>query len=340
MSGSVPADDTRVTISPTDHTAPALSFTVDSERAVVTAANEPFLSLAPDPLDPTNTSVTSVLNNCLSDPDAKAVERALVSSDPVSNTVRFTSESDLRHLCHIGTAESAVGHLVFVNPSTDESGAGANSVGPDTLTQAVSHDLRNPLDVARAHLQASMDVHPDDEHLESVQMSHNRMEQIIEDVLTLARGTRNLDPTDGIDLTSVLTDAWESVATANASLCVSTQLPTTTADRRQTKRLFENLIRNSIEHGAENDEDLFIEAGRLGNEPGFYVADDGVGVPSDERTAVFEAGHSGTDHGTGLGLAIVDRIAVAHGWTVSLSESETGGARIEIRLDETEVASR
>lgn len=61
---------------------------------------------------------------------------------------------------------------------------------------------------------------------------------------------------------------------------------------------------------------------------GFYVADDGPGVPADERDQVFEFGHSGGD-GTGSGLAIVRSIAEAHDWTVSLTDSESGGARFE-----------
>jgi signal transduction histidine kinase len=61
---------------------------------------------------------------------------------------------------------------------------------------------------------------------------------------------------------------------------------------------------------------------------GFYVADDGPGIPERERDAVFEQGYSG-DTGTGLGLAIVDRIAGAHGWEASITDSEAGGARFE-----------
>jgi signal transduction histidine kinase len=92
-----------------------------------------------------------------------------------------------------------------------------------------------------------------------------------------------------------------------------------------------------VEHGAEGSDatELTVEAGRLDGTPGFYLADDGVGVPSAERSAVFEAGYTGADHGTGLGLAIVDRIAAAHSWTASLTESETGGARVEVRFGDT-----
>jgi len=64
-------------------------------------------------------------------------------------------------------------------------------------------------------------------------------------------------------------------------------------------------------------------------EDGFYVADDGPGIPEADREKVFESGYSTDGDGTGLGLAIVRRIAQAHGWDVTLTTSESGGARFE-----------
>ena len=73
-----------------------------------------------------------------------------------------------------------------------------------------------------------------------------------------------------------------------------------------------------------------MRVGLLADGAGLYVEDDGPGVPADERGSVFEAGYSTTTQGTGFGLAIVAEIAEAHGWTVRLAESNTGGARFEI----------
>ena len=76
---------------------------------------------------------------------------------------------------------------------------------------------------------------------------------------------------------------------------------------------------------------MTITVGPLDGRHGFFVEDDGPGIPSEERETVFEYGHTTAEEGTGLGLAIVEEIAEAHGWTVSLAESETGGARFELR---------
>jgi len=61
------------------------------------------------------------------------------------------------------------------------------------------------------------------------------------------------------------------------------------------------------------------------------VADDGPGIPPEARDRVIERGHSSSPGGTGFGLAIVDETADAHGWTVGVTETESGGPRFEIR---------
>jgi signal transduction histidine kinase len=64
---------------------------------------------------------------------------------------------------------------------------------------------------------------------------------------------------------------------------------------------------------------------------GFFVADDGPGIPPEDRERVFETGYSTSAEGTGFGLRIVREVAQAHGWDVSVTESDGGGARFEIR---------
>nr|WP_281362342.1 ATP-binding protein [Natronomonas salina] len=96
------------------------------------------------------------------------------------------------------------------------------------------------------------------------------------------------------------------------------------ADPDRLRHLFENLYGNAVEHGAA---DATVTVDPL--DGGFFVADDGPGIPEDERDAVLEAGYTTARSGTGLGLAIVRRIAEAHGWTVDVREGADGGARFE-----------
>jgi len=84
----------------------------------------------------------------------------------------------------------------------------------------------------------------------------------------------------------------------------------------------ENLFSNVIDHGGEH-----VTVGNL--DDGFFVEDDGPGLPEDED--VFDAGRSTEQDGTGFGLAIVEQIVEAHGWTIDATAGSEGGARFEIR---------
>ena len=200
----------------------------------------------------------------------------------------------------------------------------------DRVASVLSHDLRNPLDVAKARLRAARETGAD-EHFDHVERAHERMERIIEDVLTLSRGPEHIDPDGTTELRAVVESAWETVETGDATLTVKDELPTAVADGDRIERLFENLFRNAVEHGDRPT----VTVGTLdGATTGIYVADTGPGIPSGDRSAIFRPGYSSRDRGTGLGLSIVKRIAESHGWTIEAKNS--AGARFEIRGMESE----
>ena len=74
------------------------------------------------------------------------------------------------------------GHLLLTDAS-----AGDGDFGVDRVASVISHDLRNPLDVAKARLRAGRELDSGEDHLEHVEQAHDRMERIIQDVLTLDR---------------------------------------------------------------------------------------------------------------------------------------------------------
>ena len=65
-------------------------------------------------------------------------------------------------------------------------------------------------------------------------------------------------------------------------------------------------------------------------ETGFYLEDDGPGISADKRDDVLEVGYSTKRDNTGFGLAIVAKIVEAHGWELTVTDSDAGGARFEI----------
>ena len=77
---------------------------------------------------------------------------------------------------------------------------------------------------------------------------------------------------------------------------------------------------------------MTVTVGNLSD--GFYVADDGPGIPDTERDTVFNVGYSTTDDGTGFGLSIVQQVADSHGWHTRITDGPSDGARSEFtRVD-------
>ncbi|RLM75770.1 PAS domain S-box protein [Halorubrum sp. Atlit-26R] len=187
----------------------------------------------------------------------------------------------------------------------------------------VSHDLRNPLEVARGRTELAREE-CDSDHLAAVERAHDRMTALIDDLLTLAREGDPVTDAEPVDLGRIVGSCWRTVDTRDATLRSEAE-GIILADEGRLRQLLENLIRNAIEHGGE---DVTVTVGTLSD--GFYVADDGPGIEPDRREAVFDAGHSTSQSGTGFGLRIVEQVADAHGWTVRAVESEAGGARFEI----------
>ena len=199
----------------------------------------------------------------------------------------------------------------------------------DRFASAVSHDLRNPLNAASAQLdlaQRECDSH----HLDNVADEHDRMGALIEDVLALAREGRSIGETEPVDVERLVRNCWETVDTGGATLRMVDSLRIE-ADADRLQRVFENLFRNAIEHAGDEANPPTVRVGRLPGNDGFYVEDDGPGIPPDQRERVFETGHTTAREGTGYGLPIVREIAEAHGWSVSATEGADGGARFEIQ---------
>ena len=239
----------------------------------------------------------------------------------------------------------------------------------DEFVSVASHDLRNPLNVAVGALELAREE-CDSEQLDTVARAHDRMRTLVDDLLSIAREREASVETEPIDLSEIADHCWENVETDTYGLVVDTDLvirADRSRLRHLLENLFRNSVEHgstsprsharedsvehgstgsrpqagdAVEHGATNDRSRPNAASgdgpttgtvTIGTIPdGFYVEDDGPGIPADERGRVFDAGYSTTDEGTGLGLRIVSEVADTHGWRVAVTESERGGARFEI----------
>lgn len=227
------------------------------------------------------------------------------------------------------------------------------------FAKLLSHDLRNPLSVALAEAESlehddDVDLGTDAGGRSTLRSSLERMASIIDDALALV----TIDEVAESELAVIslergVEDAWAHVHTESATVEVAGTVAIR-ANESLVSHLFENLFRNAIEHAGD---DATVEVGPLtdgtdGTDDraavdGFYVEDDGPGIPPDRRERVFESGYSvdssaadepghtqsmqDAESGSGFGLAIVREVADAHGWSVSVTAGQNGGARFEIR---------
>jgi signal transduction histidine kinase len=244
------------------------------------------------------------------------------TSAPPDWAVRTLATATLQRVRDLSTADSLREEIRSLEAENEQL---------TEFASIVAHDLRNPLAVARGRLELAAET-GDTEHFEHIQTAHERIESIIEHTLTLAKDTSAMTARP-VDLATIGRKAWSTVETDGATLDVasSTQL---TADDERLQQLLENLFRNAVEHGTDRDASDVTVAIRTidqGDETiGFYVEDDGPGIPADERSTVFDRGYTTADDGTGYGLAIVADVVDEHGWSVSVTEGTEGGARFEI----------
>ncbi|QOS11568.1 histidine kinase [Haloferax gibbonsii] len=296
----------------------------------------------------------------------------------------------------VGSAALAVGAVRWsIHRDAREADLRRRNDRLDQFASVITHDLRNPLNVAQMRLELARDGHGT-EHLSTVADAHDRMEALIQDVLQLARAGESVGEVERVSLATVAADAVTNTSLGASGLTVEADAELL-ADRGRLTAVFENLFRNSVEHGSTGRRDTpgdtveqgstgsrissddaversstgdqtasdAVERGAAGGRPsadeapnpgvrrpvpdatdggtpgvnvrvgpledGFFVEDDGPGIPPEERERIFESGYSTDSRGTGLGLAIVSGVADAHGWEVAATDGENGGARFEFR---------
>lgn len=135
--------------------------------------------------------------------------------------------------------------------------------------------------------------------------------------------------TKPISVATQVKECWEVVPSEEATLVVESD-KTVAADRSRFRQLLENLLANAVEHGdTDTDTDTTVSVGGMAD--GFYVADDGAGIPTEQREKIFDAAYSTataedeTGTGTGFGLRIVKEVVETHGWEIQIVDSHNGG---------------
>ncbi|MDZ7850385.1 MAG: HAMP domain-containing sensor histidine kinase [Halodesulfurarchaeum sp.] len=201
-----------------------------------------------------------------------------------------------------------------------------------TVLSRASHDLRNPLNVAQGYADLIGDKLESNERVEPLQNALDRIGSIVDELLMFAHTNYTVESVECCSLEAVTRESWGMVESEAGTVEVESEFEFE-ADHDRLQHLLENLFCNAVEHAGP---DPTVRVGRIDGREGFYVADNGPGIPEDERNRVFEPGFTTAEAGTGFGLNIVAEIGQAHDWDVEIADSKSGGTRFEFDGLETE----
>jgi signal transduction histidine kinase len=216
------------------------------------------------------------------------------------------------------------------------------------MTADVAHELRNPLSVMQARVEAVIDgvYAPTAANLQPVLEQTRLLNRLVDDLRTLAladAGQLPLERTE-IGLRGLLERTVNGYRAQAQTLGVELRLDPSgpsdvraLADPGRIEQVLGNLLANALRHapsGTAVDVQLEVQAGRARIE----IADQGEGIPSDALPNVFERfyradrARSREHGGTGLGLAISRQIVLAHGGTITAANRAQGGAAFTVEL--------
>lgn len=285
----------------------------------------------------------------IANPDAMGSARSTYEDDM---TILETGEGIFRQEEHTGGENDEHWSLVTKVPWRDEDGDIQGLVGVayditwwkgrerqlraqqrrvDQFASYLRHDMRTPLQVAYGAIELAREG--DDDALDTIERAHKRMVEVVEDLSGLSGG----DPSshfadeayDAVGLgiksiypVSIVEDLWELHGPPEATL--SLELPADTvaiAQSGSVRLLIENLLKNAIEHAGP---DVTVRVG-MTDDRGFFIEDDGPGMPADLATAISEHDVESTGDASGTGLLIVIDAIQELGWEIRATDAGDSG---------------
>lgn len=216
----------------------------------------------------------------------------------------------------------------------------------DVFLTAVSHELRSPLAAiigsARTLEMFGAELGADDRVglVEVIIRKARRLQEIVDDLLDLERLRRGASTIERVpsDLAEVVSESLVASGLSDTHQ-VDTDLPSTVVavDPTMVARIVDNLVSNAGRYTPAGSR-VWVSVRAIGGGAEIVVADDGPGVPEDQREALFEAFRQGPETvahspGVGIGLALVARFAELHGGHAWVDERRGGGAAFHVMLE-------
>jgi signal transduction histidine kinase len=218
---------------------------------------------------------------------------------------------------------------------------GTNEARRRQLLADVAHELRTPLSVIQANLEALIDgLYPlDEEHLRQVLDETRVMTRLLNDLQTLSTAeagalTLYREPSSPAELLRTAAQAFDAQANeqdVRLSIRAEDGLPTVEVDPLRIGEVLANLLSNAIRHTPAGGE-VTLVARRADGDVELAVGDSGPGIDKERIATIFDRFSRGPDSpGAGLGLAIAKSLVEAHGGTIRV-DSGSGGTTVAFRL--------
>ena len=264
--------------------------------------------------------------------------RVLAPVRLMTDAARSISETDLARRIAAGGDDEIGGLARTFNAMLDRLQAAFMSQR-DFVSDA-GHELRTPITVIRGHLELLGD--DPQERVETMAIVNDeldRMSRMVDDLLLLAKAERpGFLQLSAVNVDDMVRDLMPKVAALGARTweCEVSASVTSLADRQRLTQALMNLAANAVAHTGEAARiTIGLDAAR--GDYWLWVTDDGVGIPPDDQTRIFERfarGRNGRrrSQGAGLGLSIVRAIAEAHHGRVELDSSPGRGSTFTLVL--------
>ena len=273
------------------------------------------------------------------------VGRALSPVDEIRSEVEAISTTELHRRVPVPKAGDEISRLAATMNRMLE----RLQRGRDRQRRFVSdaaHELRSPVATIRQHTELAL-THPaavpPEEVVRTVLHEDLRLQQLVEDLLLLARMDERIEDVrpEPLDLDDLVLAEIERVRQTDGTAIDARRLSggRVSGDAKRLTRLVGNLLENAVRHARSS---VTVGLHEEGSEVVLQVDDDGPGIPEGDRARVFErfvrlqAARERDTGGAGLGLAIVAEVAALHEGSTRALDSPLGGVRVEVRLPRAE----
>jgi PAS domain S-box-containing protein len=213
----------------------------------------------------------------------------------------------------------------------------------DVLNQVLRHDIRNDLQLVLAYADMLADE-VDDDHAEHVERIRDSADHAVE----LTKTARDLsevmlrDQTDhhAVALRSALETELDDFRTAfpGAAITVDETIPSVSVrGNDMLGSVFRNLLKNAVQHNDKPVPEVTVTATADEDTVEIRVADNGPGVPDNQKDDIFGKGEKGLESsGTGMGLYLVQTLTESAGGSVHVEDNDPEGAVFVVELQRAE----